>query len=49
MHYAGKDHIPETQVKGCNIRDIPLFEFLRTVIEHRKSKKAFDELLGFNI
>lgn len=49
MHYAGKDHIPEAQVTGCNIRDIPLFEFLRTVLEHRGSQQTFDSLLGFHI
>jgi len=49
MHYAGKDHIPESQVTGCNIKDIPLFEFLRIMLEHRRSNKTFNDLLDFQI
>lgn len=49
LHYSGEDHILQARVLNLRISDSDMFEFIRAVIEHRSSKKRFDQIIGFTV
>jgi hypothetical protein len=50
MHYqAPSPHYAQENVKGITLDSIGMFEFVRAVLQHRKSGKDISEILGFKI
>jgi len=50
IHMNGEDHIEQARVKGYIIKNADLVQFLRAVIEHRKSKtKSLADLLNISV
>jgi hypothetical protein len=49
LHYGNRDHIPEAGVHGLTIRNADARDFIEAVLEHRRTHKSFEELLGFHL
>ncbi|MGB8260834.1 MAG: hypothetical protein WCE75_10810 [Terracidiphilus sp.] len=49
MHYNGEDHIGQSRVNGLDILNSDLFHFMDAVSEHRKTGRAFHEILNFTV
>jgi len=49
IHYDSEDHVSEVRVKGLDFDAISPFGFIRAVLEHRKTRKALHEILGFTV
>lgn len=50
IHVGSPLHIPQSRVDGYSIQDADMMQFLRAVIEHRRSPhRALTELLGITV
>jgi hypothetical protein len=49
IHFGGEDHILQPRVKGLDIPNANVFDFVKAVIEHKATQKRLDELLGFEV
>jgi hypothetical protein len=43
------DHIPQSRVAGMIIDDADMFDFVRAVLEFRRSGRGFDDIMGFTV
>jgi hypothetical protein len=49
LHYNGEDHVPQARVQNLRISDADPFQFIKTVIEHRRSHQRFDRIMRFTV
>jgi hypothetical protein len=50
IHMNGEDHIEQARVKGYIIKNADLVQFMRAVIEHRKTRtKSLADLLNISV
>ncbi|MGP8174069.1 MAG: hypothetical protein ACLP7O_05925 [Terracidiphilus sp.] len=49
LHYGGEDHIPQHRVKNLRISDAEPFEFIKAVMEHRRSHESLDKIMRFKV
>jgi hypothetical protein len=50
LHFHGElPHIPQEKVKGMSIEDVDPFDFVRAVLEHRRSQADFDDIMNFTV
>ncbi len=49
IHLPTEDHIPQSRVDGYSISNADAFQFLRSVIKHRKSQIPLRDLLGIKV
>jgi hypothetical protein len=50
LHYQDPaPHHPQANVKGLSLNSIDVFKFVRAVLQHRRSGKPLNEILGFQI
>jgi hypothetical protein len=47
LHYKGEDHVSQTRVQNLRISDVEPFEFIRAVLEHRKTGQSFETIMRF--
>jgi hypothetical protein len=50
LHFGAPDpHHDQSVVKGLQLNDLDMFEFLDGIIRHRKTGKSLDKIFGFTI
>jgi len=49
LHLDGEDHIHQSRVKNLRISDIDPFDFIKAVMEHRKSGEKFEKIMSFTV
>jgi hypothetical protein len=50
LHYEQPDpHHDQSVVKGLELSNLDMFEFLKGIISHRKTKKPLDKVFGFTL
>lgn len=49
IHYGGQDHIPQARVRGLDIVNLGLFDFVDAVMVNRRTGRLLDEILNFTV
>lgn len=50
LHFGGKDHIPQIDIKGgLIILDLNMFDFINQILHHRRSKEPLNECFQFEV
>jgi len=49
LHYLGENHVQQDRVVGMTIANADPFTFMRAVLEHRKTRVDFHEILKFEV
>jgi len=48
-HFSGQNHIKQNRIQGLQLDSIEMFVFLNGVVEHRKTHRPIEEVLGFTL
>jgi hypothetical protein len=43
------DHIPQSRIDGMIIEKVDPFDFVRAVLQHRKTNEDFDSIMKFKV
>jgi hypothetical protein len=48
-HFNGQDHLKQDRIQGLQLGSAEMFVFLDAIVEHRKTQRPIDKLLGFTL
>ncbi len=49
LHYNGEDHVRQSRVQDLRISDMEPFQFIKAVMEHRRTRQDFDRIMQFAV